>query len=825
MKSQYSKFLKIISAILLFLVPANGSWGCAPILETDETMFLLFQRDLPAMPNLSAFYYTQRLAGTDTDPEETDYHQNCEEWKQFTKNKATEKDIYTVLYAAPGTQFISAYNAGKWDSFTNNTFINWLQKPKNKQSLQYLVYAKQIEKLQTTHIGNTDPWDVKPADAHKTYDSLSNIGLQKCPTHIPDFLKQRYAYQTVKLMYYLQFYFVSDSIADHIAKDNTPLITCYNTYLKDKNTIVAAWGALFYGLSFADRNTRTTELIKAFDKSNQKKNFIYNHLSAADVKAIIPLTQDPNLLAACYAYIAIKNPGRGLDELKQIYHISPQSPYIKLLVAREVNKLEDWILSPTALGFYSPLRESMQQSNSDTSYTYFAATNLAKDKAYLAEVCSFLITNINTSGQNQDFLKLAIIHLYHIDNNFEAAQKYINTLPSFTDKILETQCQIEKTINLIYTQDITQPATQATLYTQFMALQQLGLKNSYKKPDSYETIIPYGIIMQELYLLLSNQFHNKGDNQIACLLFNKIEFRVNNYHGYSNDDNGFNYHEISYLDKYGTVAGIDSFLAFKHKTTKTDFEKMLEPTNWMDDNIYEDLKGTLLLRQGKFKEAQTAFAKLPDDFWEKHYEFATFLRKTSITSLGTLLPVKTGNGKNYTQVSKKEMLNDIIALQDSLNTTKIDTQKAAICFLLANCYYNISYYGKDWMLYSYGWSVNEESNFYNNNDDYNWCGYSFYPNSIKYCKIYYECSWAIEMYKKALLYSKNQELSAQCTMMLGRCDRQVTDWKKQTAKTKTGIYHSETSSPSPSIYFALLKNKYSNTNTYQLSKIKCPDVR
>lgn len=804
-----SKILLLcISTLVLISVIYTISWSCGPLLSSDQGRFSLFRPDLATGSNLEPFYYTERFLNSYTpDPAGIDYQRNCEEWRIFTENKAALNDIYTIQYNTDPDSFIAAYTGKKWDSYKNNSFVQWMLKKGNKETLQYMALAKKVEYGQNTI---SDPWN--PVERPYRFDSIAQVALKEAEGKLPVFLKQRYAFQAVKLWYYA---------GDTVSKRNA--IATYDKYLKNQNSIASTWGLVYYAMLQNSRTERTRYLLQAFDKSEEKKVFAYKQVSLQDLSTFEKMNTDTALVPVIYAMKAIKNPGKALAEIQDVYRYAPNSAYLPLLISREINKLEDWLLTPEVLGFSSWMKENeyyrqAAQSGEEhnTTYNEYAQKNWAKDKTYLRDVRRFLQTMLERNYANKNFLRLAIVHLYHMEGNYNEAKSYLVDVDALNEKAWQTQLEIERLISLIHLNEIREPETKAHIYAGIKRLEQQGLlplQYQHLNEDDSGSAISDELRddMSEVLLLLSREFKHKGDVLTAGMLYQKADIITNEYDGFSSDT-AFRYNQIAYFDRYASPETIDSLLTFKHNTGKTEFEQYITPRKWAADEFYLDLKGTIQVREKKYYEALATFSAMPEQFWAHSYEFKDYLPAKSILNSGTLLPTESGPNTLYPYPSKKLLLEDIIRQQEALNATSSPAKKANIYFLLGNAYYNISFYGKAWMLFSYG---NSESEVYSNTEDnrwHNWAFFSFYPNSVKYGNSYYRLSDAMDMYYRAYNHAgSNRELAAKSLLMLTYCDHLVN--KDPYAEKK---YYSK--------YLQIVRAIYGNTSTYRASKTYCPDI-
>ncbi len=817
MKQQFKRFLILISTSVLMVFPQNSTWSCGPELNPDATIFGLFQREIADDPGLEPFYYTTRFLNSDADPQQTDYHRNCREWVAFTGNKVTEKDVFNVQYNLSPNAFMHACNTNEWEGLADNTFVKWLQA--NKPAMDYFAFAKMLEFTQSS----TNGWD-DVIYATLNYDSAISLALSKCKSPLPEFLKQRYAFQAVKTSFYLVFNGDQLATAKHniFKAEVARLKQCYNTYLKGKKTIAADWGLLYYANVEANDYQRALYYMDVFDRCESKKVFIYINLSTKALNGILPSLHDPKKRSNIYAYQAMRNDGRAMQQIEQVAANNAKSKYLRMVIGKEINKIEDWILSYPMQGFTPRIAtnkyERKHDWRTDKTYEFFIEKNRVKDLAYTAKFRQFLHVLAAKKSADKDFLNLAIVHLYQIEGNFNEAAICLRKIPHLKSSVLEAQRIIEQTINIAYTSDIENTSVQADLEANLCALEKSGLRDSVAAREYYFDDWP-NAIMNELYLMLSRQYQKKNDVVKAGLMFKKAAISVNEYLDYY----GY-YSSIDYFDKYACVANIDSLLHLKHKANKTPFEKRLATAINADDNIYLDLKTTLLVRQGLFEQALDVANTLPDDFWVTHYEFKEYLKKSDISALSTIIPAATGLDHDYAIESKKAILQDVVSLRAAYKNAVTDSAKASFCFILGNCYYNMTYGGKDWMMYSYGKSYNEME--VTAADNWKWVYYSFYPNIKQHAAVYFQCARATEQYKMALHYApKDKELGAACMLMLGLCDKSGHDFtigQQQNNYVRQSRYKG--CKPWFSPYLKRLKRDYGQTEIFDKAATECPDI-
>ncbi|WP_089812309.1 hypothetical protein [Chitinophaga sp. YR627] len=825
MKKLLKRLLLAVSVAALLFVPYLDTQSCGPELPDEAYRFALFQPDLSGKNDLAPLYYSIPFVSYfDSDPRKKDYWTNCNEWQQITGKTVSLKDIYTVQYDVSPDDFLYAYKHKQWQQLKDNSFVKWLCQPAQKDVLDYMALAKQIEFSQQ---GEMDPWNEKAGGVNT--DSILHVIRQKTGKATMPFLKDRYAFQLVKMYYYN---------ADSVLRPQ--LTDYYDAHLKNHKTVVADWALLYYALTQPDKNERTRYLLETFERSESKKGFVFGYLSRQELKDLAATRPGPHISALISLMQGLKQTGRALDNLKQLYELEPDNEFLPMLVCREVNKLEDWIYSPTVLGFNPQIslntfyaeQEAAHQNDPerdnkpDTSYVYYANRNLLSDREYLRTLRDFLISIQQKKTPHRDMLRLAIAHLYNMDGQYATAATYTTGIKNLKDNTFRRQAIVEDLLSSFYSKDLNSGQVKQYLYEQFQALEKVGtIMRGEQLTYANEDWGQNRDLRSALYLLLGQRYRALGDHLTAGLLLQQAKTEINEYTGYIGDTARVSYSRIAYFDKYATPADLDKVIALKHKANKTPFEKMISPSIWAPDDFYRDAKATLQIRQHQFKEAAATLNKIADDFWEANYEYSTYLTRTYIGSPGSLMPNEPTQ-KRYPLASKKAIVKDIVLLEDSLAKATDNSAKARFYYALGNAYFNISYHGRCWMLSSYGKSGNEPNS--QEDSDYQWAYFSFYPNKAIFKSDYYRCNHAMEMYEKARQFSGIQkELHAKVLLMMTVCDQARYGFFIEETRygSTNGIsnYKKEVL-PYSYPYLAVLKERYADTETFADARTFCPDV-
>ncbi|WP_440135713.1 hypothetical protein [Chitinophaga sancti] len=815
MKTSYKRLLQIISILLLLFIPWMPTWSCGPENAVDDYRFVMFEPQLSRFPGLGDLNYNYHLnVLRDGDPQKKDYQRNCREWQQELGGRLT--DIYNIQYEMAPDDFLYAYRHHAWENSKGNSFLQALLKPANLSFLDYMAFAKQVEFSQ---FGDYDPWQTGDDNGgQEQAEILYSAGKQAFAKTTNTFLKERYAFQLEKLMYY-----------GAGRRERDSLVPFYDRYLKGHATIVADWGLLYYANMQHNPLMATKLLCETFERSEEKKAFIYNKLRGKDLDTL--LQREPNIPVAWFIR-GLKNPGRALPVIQALHGIAPRSKYLPMLVVREVNKVEDWLMSPAVLGFNSRLKVNeyeMKRNRSDyttpdTTYEYYAQKNRRNDLAYLRIVRGYLESIVSKADSNHILYALAVAHLYNMDGEYAKAAACLKNLDTRNNILFRRQWITEDILASMHIADIKSDSVKNVFGAQLNELIKLGASVSKPEFESEydEDLVENGF--SYLLLLLSRQYEKQQDIVTAGLLFQKANVLVNGYYGWTLDDDTtkISYRKIAYFDQHATPEDLERLLAFKRSKQHTAFEKFIMPKVWAPEDFYRDVQLSLLVRQQRFEEALMVAERMDKYFWRDNYEYSAYLTHKYIGSADFLVPGEKLKHASYTIASKRAILKDIVLLRDSL---KLAPQNAVLYYRMGNALYNISFGGRCWMLANYGKGYGRSGDY-----DYRpgWQEYDHNELNRRHQANYYKCEAAMCMYRKALANGQGQkELCAKVLLMMSVCDKDRADYVRERKYSDLPIYRYNLAgddAPYHSHYLDVLKKKYGHTNMYAESKMMCPDV-
>ncbi|MEG1024530.1 MAG: hypothetical protein RSF34_08680 [Flavobacterium sp.] len=722
----YLNIMRVFSTLLLVL-SFQVSFACGWSVSPETSRLALFKAQREGFFKLTPFYYSADNYFSTNTISDADQRLNCLEWKNKLGNNINPNDVYVILYETDSEQFETAYENKTLNKvFEKNTFIKTLLLPKNKQFLNYILFAKKLEYNSNTDV-KWESWgqigyESKDHKLAEVTDFEKKISSAKDP-----FLKQRYAFLILRYSFY--------------DADPKEVIRLYDAYFEqNKKTILEPWALYYKALCVENKILQNYLLSKVFNSCEEKSFAVLQHYDRKLTAETLALAQNDEERSVILAIESLRNPAPDLKSIKEIYELSPNSLFLSFLIGREVNKLEDWIFTPQYTNNGSP-SVTFSDTNWYEDYAKAKAENFNKDILYLRELEYFLISiREQTSGEQKDYITAAIVQLCFIDDQIDEGKKYTSMISNKANASIQMQKNIQLALVSLKQDDLKNEKVQNQLYNYFNSVENLIETDNGLFKNLYS-----------LYRIASDEFYKKGDGAMAGLLSMKAD--IKNEGEYVSYNNPYFYSYIGYFDRKATIDDVDRLMALQQKTNKTPFEKYIcSGTIAPDINYYKDLKGTIAFRNNNLELAYQTFSSMPKDFWEKNYEFKDYLNENPFTP--KILQKQEERKFDY-RFNKTDFIAKLIQLKKQ-NTASSNLQ-------LAHAYFNVSYLGNSWMMTAYDWSSGGSYVDYIYGD--NAANEKKYQNgnyhNLKMAKMYYE---------KAFKMSKNNNEKAMASLMIFECN-------------------------------------------------------
>jgi hypothetical protein len=115
----------------------------------EEYRIFLFNPDVSGVKGMEKMYFTTTIYNDQyNDPlsHGGDADNNVKEWFRFCKGNVRLRDIDSILYSTDPNIFLSVVNNESYykNYLANNSFIQYLLLDKNREALDYMIYAKNM---------------------------------------------------------------------------------------------------------------------------------------------------------------------------------------------------------------------------------------------------------------------------------------------------------------------------------------------------------------------------------------------------------------------------------------------------------------------------------------------------------------------------------------------------------------------------------------------------------------------------------------------------------------------------------------------------------
>jgi hypothetical protein len=708
--SKTLKFFVIIGIITIGYFSINCGWHME-----DEFSDIVF---------FKAYTKKKPIEILDNNNYDKTNDKNCLEWQAQLGKDIPLADIFDIQYNTSANDFLNIIDSNQLLMVHNkNAYIQALTKPNNKIYLEYLTDAKFLENSDYTSNSfesweNLNYYDTDKLITNKDVSPIENR-FNQCKNL---FLKKRYAFILLRHFYYERNFQKVEEL--------------YNSHLKKEkpSSIVNQLGKFYYILTL-NQADKQYELTKFFAESNEKDNYILQYFDHNKFNETLSLTQNNEEKAIVLTINNYFSGGPILDKLIEIDTLYPNSDYINLLVGKEINKLEDWILSPKLLKY-----------DRQNIYSDVIEKNYKTDINYLDSLTVFLDKRTpNLTNVNVDFNHVALAQLYYLKGDLTQGAHHIAKISAKANPSILLQKNIVQLLVDIKNEDINKASVQDKIYNRLLELHELHAENN-----------EFRSVIKGLYRTLANQFFQKKNIALAGLCFNQSDKYINYYSNNRNKDY-LDYNFIAYYDRFAKPKDVQTLINLIENKSHTNFERLLLSQSTVSLNYYYDLMAKLAFRQNDFELAVQVLSKIPKSFYDNYDSFNSYLYRDPFEPIGYMI-----KDNKYT-FDKTKVISKLIALKKST--------KSSDMLQLAHAYYNFSYHGNSWFMTAYFKGTDTDS--YTEYYDFG-LGKSFRQvHEEAHFGNYYHQKEAIRLYKKVLEKSTSNEEKALANFMLYSCNRNV----------------------------------------------------
>jgi hypothetical protein len=647
---------------------------------------------------------------------------NISLWREYCKNKVDAEAIQQAVYKL---------KVNEVSRKSGNAMLHYLYATKDQDAIDYLIFAKQCEQYTWD---NLDPWEKDENKALKPALTLADEAGRKALAVKSNQLRQRYFFLKARLCFYYGKWQDVESI--------------YNTHFKkskDKN-LIYYWMMFLYtqGRVDAEQNFYAAQVFA----HTPDRRFVVrsNYDRDIPIEETLKYAKTPEEAANVWLLHGVRITGKGLPYLQAMYKNDPRALGLRFLMVREINKMEDWILTPQYSLFEPTTRPDYWENNNARRIL----NRVAEDRKYVRDVYDFI--------KGIDVAKTGDAAFWYL------AQTYVAFLAGKNNAAAANLVKAEKTIH-----------EKDELYNHLQMVKGLVLTANQQGSKAH---IPHGVegIIKAQFakenhkyiFALGREIEMKGNYGLAALLFSRTNYDEDDYWGGGNtsywkapsnvesmfSDYYINY--CSYIDAAYTPQQVAEVIqTLDGLKTKTGFEKWLYQSAIADKDELWRILGEINLRRGSLVAARDAFKNIINS---KEYIYGENpFYKIKYT------PEFTSDYNKKQPITRYYVVDNLIKVLKIANDPN-EKDRDYYCFLAANCYYNISSYGTAWTM----------SRRYFSSGQYE----SGYPDDGNF----FQCNTAAHYYAEAYKYAKTEKFKALCLRMMAECEkhkRYVTavDWR------------------------------------------------
>lgn len=706
----------------------------------------------------------------------------------------------------------------KADSKNTTGLTEALQQKGKTEAAEYLQIARMIE---ASDLGRTG------SDTIFNYENWLKLAQSKYEQTKDNFLKERWAYQSVKL-------------AD-MAGTPQKSIELYKKLVDpiSSKTFISDWARSRVAGAYAHAGDSTQAyyhfsqlFVTAPTRRNAAHLSLRNNLPKLPDEALKLCKSDAEK-ANVYAATAVLPFQDALPMLEQMRSLDINNPMLEFVMAREINKNEEFFFT----------------NWQDLKYSYWSMDstkkeNLKKESAdYFSKLLDFSLESAeNPTLKKSPFWYTAAAYLTFIAQDYDKANELLQKAKAIPTNEKGVQDQIAM-------QEMILAVSESPVVTPEMEKKVMPLLEHFSRSDKFRTANNFNAackILAAKYQGVSpiNEFAEGGEmrplkngKQVkeskplgwfsSCFGKKDDERNVKaspegkakaflvslltSYQlGYSKQEEGWvaNANFMSSSDQYAiedstSSATINYALDYFAKNNHTDFDNRLIKLTGLDNNYLYLVLGRRALAEHKYAKAAEAWKHISPATWETE-PFKTYLDVNPFHLNGQ------GEADPKETVTPISFAIRMAELQEKVNKNPKDYES----WLLLGCgSYNMGYFGNSWILLRRAWSGGEQKN---ETDDY------------------YTSEKALYYFDKAMSVAPNAETAAKACYLAAACQKiryelayntmydglySLPDGEREKKEAEITKILETLRKEKYATYFNLLKTKYQQTN-YEEQLIK-----
>lgn len=653
-----------------------------------ENEFRVVNFDANFLPykELNAFVLSAEYLNGSILNEKYNWEQNITQWLSYCHSPSVKyNDVYKALYQNSGEEL----HANPFVVFIKNN------KPEAyfylKELLGLEIHVVEKQEVNTLF---KDKWESFAKDEYYYENSVAGFSPSSPEFDFPivdeniakckdTFIQKRWAYQAIVTAFY--------------QSDNEKVKALFNTYFTRKNRTWIDNSAQHY---FALVSENTTELLlecveHGYDKLTRNIELLHYQENFTEDFAN---SLEPTLRSYFHFVKSVRKYGPALPQLEKIHQLNPENKYLNFLINREINKIENWLLTPQVVSknayfFYQNKEENAHQEN------------LQNDIKYANQFLKFL-NSIQKTEKNALFLEISSSYIRYLlgEKNivFNPEKFKQNSAQYVQARVVDFMLNFkQKSQSGDYKKDLL------FIFSQVNKIENIESENHYWNDEE----ITSGYMREQLARnlgLFMTQF--KGFSAEGLLLTAKSDLPQNNYSPFYGQSFYVNlYEKASVQDCFDIVKIIDDktsdpYIQFLQKDD-IDHEKIHYCNEYVGTKSGDfdkikilDIAAQKEVSKGNFTNAIAIYETFPKKYWENTCEEMPFVLN--------VYNAKNAYEKTNQYFNKLTFLKQFVVY---LNWLKTHPKDAQVHYYIANAYYALTQTGCFWYLSKpYNYSDNLE---------------------------------------------------------------------------------------------------------------------
>lgn len=761
----YRKFIVFfISFCVVLFGNVIYTLSCGPEMDPYD-YYISFFNPYQSGKGYEPFYYTSMTSFYD-DATPSEAEANVSDWQQFTGNKATAADIRQYIYTYSREQMAAVTvksTASLPDSVRSNTFTRFLQEDRNQEAARYLLFAKTCEPA----VSAADRW------SEPTHDVPQMTALLKEATELYDKtsnkeIRERYAFQQIRLMHYTGQYTDAATAFDKLFKKSGSTLIYYKA-------LALKAGALQHQ---GDSVQSTYLFSRVFDKAPALRTscFLSMRWANAPENAVYALCRDNHEKAMVAAVYGFGDNAPSLEPLKKAYGFDPSSPALNVLLGREISKLEaDFLDKAVSTSTDSAAMATIRTLSPEL--TTIVNTRIRPMTTWMNSVID--------KGKVKDvaFWQVCNAYLSYMSRDYAAARTMLDKT-DHKDPEIKNQWEVVNLLVNINQQKTIDSAFENKMLATFKWLDgQVVKRNNDDWWSSGRDRFFNKTYRNLLSAILAPRYHQQGDFIKESLIRGRCD-ELDTYDYFLSGQSA-----ADQIQDVMTSAQLLQLHSFMKSAAKTPYEAYL--VSYFPKKL--DLPrviGESYLRTHDFKNAQTWFRKAGS----QQVSYQVF--QDQLQDFGE----DTADAMHRKAITQLQFCDRMLALQEKMKTPPVD---ARVYYDYATALFNLTYYGKTWSFVR------------NSRHTYFW--YTAACEKDPFERQYFGCYAAEAYYLKAAQVATDNEFRARCFFMAARCSQKHVAPMENDKKYYSALVHNR--------YFPALKANYSQTRFYQEVYGQCSYLR